>query len=64
MSAPRTSTTVSDQDWREMNDLFRGISANLTTMRTDELERFTDVFVRTLKENEALQGDLSHCECR
>lgn len=40
------------------------VSPALTTIGADELERFTDAFVRTLKENEAAQGDLSHCECR
>lgn len=51
MSAPRTKQSVSELEWNEMAQLKRQINDNLTACTIDELESFTDVFVRTIKQN-------------
>ena len=51
MSAPRTKNSVSQDEWQEMAALKRRIDENLTVCTVDELERFTELFVTTIKEN-------------
>ena len=51
MSAQRTKNSVSQDEWQEMAVLKRRIDENLTVCTVDELERFTELFVTTIKEN-------------
>ena len=48
MSASRKSNEVTDQEWDEMMRLYRQINCNLAVLTTSDLERFSDLFARTL----------------
>jgi len=58
MSASRNSNEVTDQEWDEMMRLYRQINCNLAVLTTSDLERFSDLFARTLldKGNPSLKG--------
>lgn len=51
MSAPRIKQSVCESEWQEMARLKRCIDGNPTSCTVDELESFTDLFVRTIKQN-------------
>lgn len=51
MSAPRIKQSVSELEWNEMAQLKRQINDHPTICTVDELESFTDLFVRTIKQN-------------
>lgn len=53
MSARRTKLNVSQSEWQEMASLKSRIDQHLTVCTVDELERFTELFVTTLRENNA-----------
>jgi hypothetical protein len=48
MSALRQALEVTDEEWIDMMRLYRQINCSLTTSTVDEMERFSDLFVRTL----------------
>jgi hypothetical protein len=58
MSAFRKSNEVTDQEWDEMMRLYRQTNCNLAVLTTSDLERFSDLFARTLldKGNPSLKG--------
>jgi hypothetical protein len=48
MSAPRKASEVTDQEWIEMMRLYRELNCSLTATTPDEMEKFSDLFARTL----------------
>lgn len=48
MSAPRKSINVTKEESRELLDLFRQVDTSLTSTSVEELERFSDLFVKSL----------------
>ena len=48
MTAKRNSTLITQEEDLEMKKLFKQIKTNFTTCSVDELERFTDLFAKTL----------------
>jgi len=51
MSANTGKTSVSSQEWLEMAVLKLEIDNHIASRSTQELERFTELFVATIKEN-------------
>lgn len=51
MSAPRKRQAVSKAEWQEMADLKEKITTFPSACTVAELERFSDLFARTMKEN-------------
>ena len=48
MTARRNSTAITREESLEMEQLFNQIKNNFTTCSISELERFTDLFTKTL----------------
>lgn len=48
MSVLRQALEVTDAEWAEMMRLYRQLNCSLTTSTPEEMERFSDLFVRTL----------------
>lgn len=48
MSALRQALEVTDEEWIDMMRLYRQLNCSLTTSTPEEMERFSDLFVRTL----------------
>lgn len=57
MSANKGKSSVSNQEWQEMAALKLDIDSHMTTRSTEELERFTELFVATIKENSLMLVD-------
>lgn len=54
MSAIRQALEVTDEDWAEMMRIYREIRGNVASATPEEMERFSDLFARTL----AGKGDI------
>lgn len=48
MSAINQAAQVTDQEWQEMMRLYRELNCSLTATTPEEMERFSELFVRTL----------------
>lgn len=59
MSAKRCSTGLTDAEKAEMAVLFHQIKANLSSSTTVDMERFTDLYARSI----AGKGDELPCSC-
>lgn len=59
MSAQRKSIEVTKEETKELLDLFRQIDASLTSTSVEELERFSDLFAKSLlgKSSDQLPAD-------
>lgn len=57
MSAPRTRQSVTQAEWQEMAALKEKITTFPAACTVAELERFSDLFARTIKENDCALHD-------
>lgn len=48
MSAPRQSVNVTKEETKELLDLFEQVGSSLTSTSIEELERFSDLFAKSL----------------
>lgn len=48
MSATRKSINVTEEEAKELIDLFNQIDTSLTSASVEELERFSDLFAKSL----------------
>lgn len=48
MSAPRQSINVTKEESKELLDLFEQVGNSLTSTSVEELERFSDLFAKSL----------------
>jgi hypothetical protein len=48
VSSPRKNPEISPEEHEELLDLHNEINNNLTALRTDEVERYVDLFARSL----------------
>jgi len=48
MTAFRDNHYLTDQEWLEMAELKKQIESDFTTRRTEELERFSELFSRSI----------------